>query len=203
MPRKDYRPQYRDIVEMGRAMRKGRPAPTPFAQFLWAKLRELDLSQGDFARELGVSPAAMCRWLKGEVTHPPQRAYDRLRKRFGDEVPTLVTEEERSRAQALGQLATLNARPQRVRSKRAREAGRAQEKGKGKKPEHSKRMKQWYASPAGQEHRARLRESVSSRTGVTTPEGRSLVSLGKFLSHNPEATKEDVPAFGEIVKSCG
>ena len=137
----------------------------------------------------------MTRWLKGEVQYPPRRAYEELVERFGDEVPAIVTNEERSRSLALENAGELNKASRRVRSTRARAGGRA---GKGRrKPEHSERIRDWHASAVGQEHRRELQERQSGK--LMSPEDRSLVSLGKWLRNNPGTSKEQVVAFAAIV----
>jgi transcriptional regulator with XRE-family HTH domain len=188
---------YTDSVAMGRSMRRGPPAPTPFARFLWIKLEEEHLSQRIFARQLGVTPATVTRWLQGAA--PPEAAYERLRARYGESVPMVTTETERRRVKARENAAKLNSAPAQVRASRARAGGRA---GRGKtKPDHSNRMRAWYASPAGTEHRLRLVEIDGPRLteAVTTPHGRSLVALGKFLDHNPDASEERLRAHAGVV----
>ncbi len=188
---------YKDAVAYGRSRRRGLPATTPFARFLWRVLEDEHLSQGALARTWGVSSAAVCRWLRGAA--PPENVYLQLKERYGAAVPDVVTETERRRTRARENAEKLAAAPNQLRASRARAGGRA---GKGKpKPEHSERMKTWYQSKEGIVHRQRLVEVDGPRLTETvkTPYGRAAISLGKFLAHNPDAPAARIRAHAAVV----
>jgi transcriptional regulator with XRE-family HTH domain len=189
---------YRDAVAYGRARRRGLPASTPFARFLWRVLEAEHMSQGAFARSIGVSPAAVCRWLQGAA--PPENVFVRLKDRYGDLVPAgVTTETERRRTKARENAAILNTAPAPIRATRARTAGRA---GRGKpKPGHAEKLKAWHASPDGVAHRKRLVEIDAPRliATVKSPHGQAAVSLGKLLDHNPHATLERIRNHAAVV----
>jgi transcriptional regulator with XRE-family HTH domain len=75
-----------------RARRKGRPAATDLAQFLYARLLEDGITQGQLARRLGVNAASVTEWLQGAT--PTRASLRKLEACFGDSLPAITPDED-------------------------------------------------------------------------------------------------------------
>lgn len=164
--------------------------------------RKQGMTQNQLARDIGVSAAALVRYLAGCTPTAP--AYGQLQRFFGLDLPVVKTETARRREQALNNCAALRKRPEREREERARGAGAA---GRGhSKPESFRRALRARHQRGRLDSESRgeryMADSAKRLTRfVTSVHGRAAVSLGKYLDATPSPTREQIRAMAAAVAS--
>ncbi len=174
----------------GRGRLPGMARPETLPSFLWREIHHRGISQRQLALEAGISPASICRYLRG--SRPTEKNFERLRAALGPNLPPIRTETDRRREQALENLKQYGHLAHTPEAKR-----RAVDARTGKpRP----RM-----AVAGRERWRREREAGKVRPNaflteyVKSPTGRAMVSLGKFLDNTPKPTRDQLSRWASTV----
>lgn len=84
-------------------MREYKDMPAELIEFkiqLRQLIQDMGLSQGQFARQIGVKRRAVCRWLSMcDTTIPHQRSLDKLKKLFAHQGAKKIREEKEQTGQ--------------------------------------------------------------------------------------------------------
>ena len=165
----------------------------PLATFLWGTLVNEGLTRQALAESVGVSPGTISGLLVGHA--PKDRTYERLRTRFGDDLPVVVTASEAARAQARANLPLLLARSQSASSRRKRGATQRGVKSHAR----SAGIKKAIAS-----RRAQGQDWHPPASITHTLQGRAAVSLGRRLGLCPEPDRTMVNRWAvEVGRGLG